>query len=208
MNNDAFLRKKIILFADSVIFLLCLTGIYQISEKAKLPFEINPEGKALFIKSEANTPYHILNNSKLISKNRLNVDSPEEIELVTDTKNIGDEVQITSMFLTTTENSKVILIRFYPDGYLFIISFTSLLFFISAIFILIRKPSDIASRIFHWACIGIACIIDLTWANNNKSILVPYYVSRIPFHFFYTLVPIFFLHFTFLFPNPRLKNIN
>lgn len=203
--NEAFIKQKTILIVDSVLFLLCITGVYQISEKAKLPFEINPKESALIIRTELNSPNHILNNSKLISIDNININSLEEAELITDTKNIGDNVSITFKAKTSIEKIEVSLINFYSIWYLLTISITSLFFFLTALFVIVRRPNDIAAIIFHWASIGIACIIDLTWANNNRSLLIPYYLSRIPFHFAYTLASLLFVHFTYVFPNKRLK---
>lgn len=204
--NEASIKQKIILVVDAFLFLLCITGVYQISEKARLPFEVHPEGNSLLIKTEQPSSYHILNNSELISVDNIKVSSPEEIELITDKKNVGEQIDLTFRLVTSTEKIKVTLTNFYSTGYLLSISFTSLIFLLTAIFIIIRKPTDLASNIFHWACVGIACMIDLTWANNNKSVLVSYNISRIPFHFFYSIVPVLFLHFTFIFPERRLRS--
>lgn len=203
--NEAFIKQKIILVVDAVLFLLCIIGIYQISEKSKLPFEIHPEGSTLIIRIEQDSPYHILNNSELISIDNIKVSSPEEAELITDTKNIGDQVVVTFRLVTSAEKIKVSLVKFYSGWYLLTISITSLLFFLTALFVIVRKPNDTASMIFHCASVGIACIIDLTWANNNRSLIIPYYLSRIPFHFAYTLAPLLFVHFTFVFPTKRGK---
>lgn len=204
--NEASVKQKIILVVDAFLFLLCIIGIYQISEKANLPFEVHPKGNALLIKTEPSSFYHKLNNSELISVDNFIVNSPEEIELITDRKNIGEQIELTFRLVTTTEKVNVTLTKFYSVGYLWSISFTSFIFFLTAIFIILRKPNDLASIVFHWACVGIACMIDLTWANNNKSFIVSYNISRIPFHFFYSLVPVLFLHFTFIFPERRLKS--
>lgn len=203
--NEAFIKQKTILIVDSVLFLLCITGVYQISEKAKLPFDINPKISALIIRTEVNSPYYNLNNSELISIDSFIVNSPEEAELITDTKNIGDNVIITFKTNTSIEKAEVSLVNFYSVWYLLTISITSLLFFLTALFVIVRRPNDIAATIFHWASMGIACIIDLTWTNNNSSLLIPYYLSRIPFHFAYTLAPLLFVHFTFVFPTKRGK---
>lgn len=203
--NEASIKQKIILVVDSLLFLLCIIGVYQISEKAKLPFEIDTKGIALFIKSEPSSSYHFLNNSELVTIDNITLSSSEAAELITDTKNIGDTILIEVRLDTSIEKIKVTLTNFYSNWYLLSISITSLLFFLTAVFIIVRKPNDVAANIFHWASVGIACMIDLTWANINKSFIVPYFISRIPFHFSYSIVPLLFAHFTFVFPNKRQK---
>ena len=199
--KEAFKNLKLIFGIDAIVFFLCLSGIVQISEKAKLPFNISQSNNHIFITSSNSYQYNFLNNAKLHSVDGISVSNIESVELVTDLKNIGDTVEIKISFVDNIERAEVILINFYSDWYIIEISFVSLLFFITAVFLLLRKPEDKSAHIFHWACIGIACIIDLTWANNNVNILIPYAYSRFPFHIFYVLTPVLFLHFTFAFPK-------
>lgn len=199
--KEAFINLKIIFGIDLILFFFCLSGIVQISEKAKLPFDISQSGNHIFITSSQNNHYNFLNNSELISVNGFSVTSTESIELITDLKNIGDKVQLRVIFDGKSELTEAVLTNFYTNWYIAEISFVSLLFFITAVFLLIRKPKEKSAHIFHWACIGIVSIIDLTWANNNVDIIIPYSLSRFPFHIFYTLTPLLFLHFTFVFPK-------
>lgn len=199
--KEAFKNLKLIFGIDAIVFFLCLSGIVQISEKAKLPFNISQSNNHIFITSSNSYQYNFLNNAKLHSVDGISVSNIEAVELVTDLKNIGDTVEIRISSVDNIERAEVILINFYSDWYIIEISFVSLLFFITAVFLLLRKPEDKSAHIFHWACIGIACIIDLTWANNNVNILIPYAYSRFPFHIFYVLTPVLFLHFTFVFPK-------
>lgn len=199
--KEAFKNLKLIFGIDAIVFFLCLSGIVQISEKAKLPFNISQSNNHIFITSSNSYQYNFLNNAKLHSVDGISVSNIESVELVTDLKNIGDTVEIRISSVDNVERAEVILINFYSDWYIIEISFVSLLFFITAVFLLLRKPNDKSAHIFHWACIGITCIIDLTWANNNVNILIPYAYSRFPFHIFYVLTPVLFLHFTFAFPK-------
>lgn len=199
--KEAFINLKIIFGIDLILFFFCLSGIVQISEKAKLPFDISQSGSHIFITSSQNNHYNFLNNSELISVNGFSVASTESVELITDLKNIGDKVQLRVIFDGKSELTEAVLTNFYSNWYIAEISFVSLLFFITAVFLLIRKPKEKSAHIFHWACIGIVSIIDLTWANNNVDIIIPYSLSRFPFHIFYTLTPLLFLHFTFVFPK-------
>jgi len=199
--KEAFKNLKLIFGIDAIVFFLCLSGIVQISEKAKLPFNISQSNNHIFITSSNSYQYNFLNNAKLHSVDGISVSNIEAVELVTDLKNIGDTVEIRISSVDNVERAEVILINFYSDWYIIEISFVSLLFFITAVFLLLRKPNDKSAHIFHWACIGITCIIDLTWANNNVNILIPYAYSRFPFHIFYVLTPVLFLHFTFAFPK-------
>ena len=199
--KEAFKNLKLIFGIVAIVLFLCLSGIVQISEKAKLPFNISQSNNHIFITSSNSYQYNFLNNAKLHSVDGISVSNIESVELVTDLKNIGDTVEIRISSVDNVERAEVILINFYSDWYIIEISFVSLLFFITAVFLLLRKPDDKSAHIFHWACIGITCIIDLTWANNNVNILIPYAYSRFPFHIFYVLTPVLFLHFTFAFPK-------
>ncbi|MEJ5261053.1 MAG: HAMP domain-containing sensor histidine kinase [Ignavibacterium sp.] len=199
--KEAFINLKIIFGIDLILFFFCLSGIVQISEKAKLPFEISQSDNHIFITSSRNNHYNFLNKTELISVDGLPVTSTESVELITDLKNIGDKIQLRVIFDGKSELTEAVLTSFYSNWYIAEISFVSLLFFITAVFLLLRKPKEKSAHIFHWACIGIVCIIDLTWGNNNVDIIIPYSLSRFPFHIFYALTPFLFLHFTFVFPK-------
>lgn len=132
--KEAFTNLKLIFGIDAIIFFFCLSGIVQISEKAKLPFDISQSNNHIFIKSSNSYQYNFLNNTKLYSEDGISVNNIESVELVNDLKNIGDRVEIQFSSVDTIERTEVKLIKFYSDWYLVEIFFVSLLFFITAIF--------------------------------------------------------------------------
>ncbi|WP_337864731.1 hypothetical protein [Ignavibacterium sp.] len=80
--KEAFSNLKIIFGIDLILFFFCISGIVQISEKAKLPFGISQSDNQLFITSAQNNRYNFLNNSELIAVDGLRVTSTESVELI------------------------------------------------------------------------------------------------------------------------------
>lgn len=110
--KEAFKNLKLIFGIDAIIFFFCLSGIIQISEKAKLPFDISQSNNRIFMKSSKSSQYNFLNNTKLYSVGGVSVSNIESVELVTDLKNIGDRVENEIILLIKLNERKLILSNF------------------------------------------------------------------------------------------------
>lgn len=86
---------------------------------------------------------------------------------------------------------------------IFIECFTSGIFFLIGIAVILFQKKEKAALIFHSLCIAIATLILLTPGRNTIRPLEIAYLLEIVFYISYTIVPILFLHFTLIFPYPK-----
>ncbi len=192
---------KFILFADSLFFILAIAGIISINEKAKLPFDIYSTDSKFSININPQNPYGLKTGDILQSINDFKITLGDKPEFITDRKNIGDSVNVSVLQGSIEKNIWVKLTYFYSDFYIISTSIVSLFFFIVALFVVIKKPELKAAHLFHWASISIVLMMCLTWSNLN--IFSPFFgmLLRIPFNTAYVIAPVFFAHFTLVFPR-------
>ena len=198
---EASAKIKFILFVDAFIFLLCVGGTISVDQKAKLPFDIAWQDSLFSIIIPNQNQYNLSKGDALLSVESLNINFGEKAEFITDTKNIGDEVAITVLTKQGNKNVIIKLTNFYSAFYIISTTVVAFLFFIIAVFVLIKKPKLLAAHIYHWASIGIAVMMCLTWSNLNTFPGFSEYILRIPLHLAYLIVPPLFVHFTLIFPR-------
>ncbi len=199
----AIAKIKYILFVDALIFILCIAGTISVDQKANLPFNLAKKDSVFTITIQGQNPYNLSNGDTLLSVEGLKINFGEKAEFITDSKNIGDEVLITVLTHQGKKNVIVRLTKFYSVFYLISTSIVAFFFFIIAVFVLIQKSDLIAAHIFHWASIGIALMICLTWSNLNTFAGISTYALRISLHLAYVIVPPLFVHFALVFPRDR-----
>jgi signal transduction histidine kinase len=194
-------KLKYILFVDSFLFLLCIAGFISIHQKAKLPFDLTNHGNLSSIIIYPLNPYSLSTGDKLLAIENFNIDFSEKAEFITDRKNIGDQILVTVLSGDDKRNVLVTLTNFYSTFYLISTALIALFFFIIAVFVLIKKPELRSAHIFHWAGVGTAIMICLTWSNLNTFSGFSSFVLRIFLHLAYVSVPPLFVHFTLSFPR-------
>ena len=198
---EASAKIKFILFVDAFIFLLCVGGTISVDQKAKLPFDIAWQDSLFSIIIPKQNPYNLSNGDELLSVEGLKINFGEKAEFITDTKNIGNEVAITVLTKRGDKSVIVKLTNFYSAFYIISTTVVAFLFFIIAVFVLVKKPKLLAAHVYHWASIGIAVMMCLTWSNLNTFPGFSEYILRIPLHLAYLIVPPLFVHFTLIFPR-------
>ena len=198
---EASAKIKFILFIDALIFLLCVGGTISVDQKAKLPFDLTWQDSLFSIIIPNQNPYNLSKGDELLSVEGLKINFGEKAEFITDTKNVGDEVAITVLTKYGNKNVIVKLTNFYSAFYIISTTVVAFLFFIIAVFVLVKKPKLLAAHVYHWASIGIAVMMCLTWSNLNTFPGFSEYILRIPLHLAYLIVPPLFVHFTLIFPR-------
>ena len=198
---EASAKIKFILFVDAFIFLLCIGGTISVDQKAKLPFDLAWQDSLFSIIIPNHNPYNLSTGDELLAVESLKINFGEKAEFITDTKDIGDEVAITVLTKRGYKNVIVKLTNFYSSFYIISTTVVAFLFFIIAVFVLVKKPQLLAAHIYHWASIGIAVMMCLTWSNLNTFPGFSEYILRILLHLAYLIVPPLFVHFTLVFPR-------
>ena len=134
----------LILTLDAIIFLLCIVGIYHISEKSTLPYNVEQREDGLFISDSLTESSDVKIDDKLLEVSYYLVENVEEIECVLDGICINDTVRLSLQREGEVYQKEVRVDPFYTPQYLLIASFVCLSFFImvckSSFFVL--HPND------------------------------------------------------------------
>ena len=159
---EASAKLKYLLLLDTLLLILCVAGIVSINQKAKLPFQISRQNSFNSIIIAKDNPYKLSSNDKLHSIEGFIITSSENVEYIIDRKNIGDLVSIEFIGISGERELNIRLNKFYGDFYIISTSLTAILFFIIALFVLVKKSESTAAHIFHWASVGTALIMCTT----------------------------------------------
>lgn len=202
-------NNSVILSADIIILIFCLLGVYQITQKADMPFSTGGNMPYLEVISRGGgLPEGISKGDRLIAVEGININSPEELEILLDSRHPGADV---SALLGRSDGSiyytNIKLTRFYSDFYLITIFITGILFFAIAIFILFMSPDRKEAHIFHLVTVATAIIILITWGNYTVPSSAAGAAVRVVFHTAYALAPVLFFHFTSVFPRDNEKKL-
>lgn len=198
--KSAIKNRTALLTIDAIILMLCIFGVYRLTLKPYLPFDVISENSYIVISRIYHEQSHLAAGDTVISINGYKFSNWEEIELYTDAKNIGDKVNVSYLNNGRTVVTGITLTQYYTSFEIIIISFVGLIFIFLAIFVAL-KSDDKSALIFHWASIGLTMIITMTSGNYSVE---PSYLSLIIhclFLFAFTLTPVLFIHFTCTFTS-------
>lgn len=193
--------KRIIISLDVIIYLFCLIGINQISQKSDLPFIIEKSDSGLVLRNPEAFPQD--KSFILKSVDGFVFTSREDLEVYTDFKTIGQAVRLELASPQDTTLTFVPTVNFYSPFYIFTVIITGTLFFLIAGFVLFRSSDKKASILFHLVVIATAVIMMTTWGNVNMRPYPVGYIVRMIFHAAYLTAPVLFLHFKLSFPLDR-----
>ncbi|MCC6398949.1 MAG: hypothetical protein IT282_18190, partial [Bacteroidetes bacterium] len=196
---------RVALTLDILAFLLCCAGIVQISSKAGLGIELMSENGRVYcagVDEPSTTPAFRVGDrlSMLAGQPLLRV---EEVEFLLDSREVGESVPCTLERDGISMTVPVTLVRYYSVWYVVIVIFVSGLFFFVGVLVSLRRPEDRAAHIFHLGSVGTAVMLSTTWGQYATS---PAFVGislRVIFSTMYAYVPVWFFHFTELFPRER-----
>jgi signal transduction histidine kinase len=197
-------KLKFILFIDAILFFLCVAGLISIEQKAKLPFEFTEQNSVLTISIYPTNAYGLSTGDRLISVDGLKVCLVEKTEFITDRKNIDEKILINVLTQSETKTLSVSLTNYYSTFYVVSTIIAALLFFIIALFVLLKKSELKAAHVFHWASIGMSIMLCLTWSNLNTFDFLSKYLFRSVLHISYALTPALFVHFALIFPRDNM----
>ena len=169
----------------SAVFLLA--AVYHIVQKPDLPESLSLAPSRSHIRS--------LNGDAVATS--------DEIEFVLSSCRIGDEVQVEFEFPEGTVSKAMRLVPYSAPSYIAIDVVAALTIFLLGLFVYFKRPGEDASTVFNLAAsttavamLGMKTIytIQPAWLGSTLCVL---------FFFAYTIIPILFLHFTFVFPVVR-----
>jgi signal transduction histidine kinase len=192
--KSAFKNRTILIIIDTIIFILCIFGIYRIALKAYLPFNVTSNNSYLIINEILTEETQIALKDTILTVDGYKFQLWEEVELYTDGKNINDRVNISYLNNGQITYSSVVLINYYSTFEVVTIGFVASLFIFLSLFVVLKSDEG-SAILFHWANVGLAIVIAATSANYTVE---PKFLSRflqMLFLLAFCLTPIFFMHF-------------
>ncbi len=202
MSNE-FHKIKLLLILDVIICLLLALGVYQLTIKTSLPFNISSSDDQLIIESSYQPNNKNLDGDTVTSIMGYKINSSEALELLIDRKNIADTIQV--VINNYDKILDVELIPHYNNSSIIVNVTSAALFLIFGLFVAIKKPELEYAKVFHWCCVCIAGIILLSWGGHGNISDWLSFVGRTGFHAAYALVPALFIHFTLVFPSEKIN---
>ena len=202
-----FYNSLIFVFAvDGLLFLFCILGISHGAAKIDLPMKFRSYGSNLIINYSALKNTNIQSGDTVYTIDGQNFSSQDEVEVYLDGIRKGENVKINYSHSGIKNEINLAPINFYSKFYIITDSISGFIFFLIGIFVLLKKPHSEVSKIFHWVIVTTAIIMTTTWGNYNFDSFGIGYLLRFIFSIAYTLSPIFFLHFTLIFPREKKFN--
>lgn len=199
-------QVRLFLLLDALIILFCIPGIYQINQKADLPFNIVQNQGFLTVDKTGDFSKFILPGDILLTLDGRTFSNSEEIEIYLDSKSIGDNISIDYLNDGIRKSSQIALVKYYTTAFVISNGIAGLIFIIFGIFVLLNCPDLKAAKIFHWGSIGITVMLLYTWGKYTVSPPGVGIAVRVLYQFAYVFAPAAFLHFSFTFPKDRDKN--
>ena len=194
-----------ILAADCLVYAFCSLGLWQIAEKAGLPFSISEGANSSFVVEAIppRTPTPIQPGNSILKVDGQRLASLEEVEFLLDGKRVDDAIPLLVESASGVREVNVSLVQAYGPTYLAVAWFVGTLFFVSGVVVIVRKRDDIAALVYHFGAVGVAVIIMCTWGRYTIGQEGTGQAVRAVFSTAYAFVPTLFLHFSLVFPTRR-----
>lgn len=187
-------------FIYSIIALFFLfigyNAIHRLAIKADLPFEYTASENKIIIQSTS------LEGVMIESIDGLNIGSIFKMELYLDSKSIGSNVNLGLYSNAKNVNTEIDLVPYYKDNLFIIIStLVGLFFWLTAIFVIFKKPNLNEAKILFWILILFALATVTSPGKYGQSNDFMGVFVRISHGISYYLGISTFLHFIITFPK-------
>ena len=144
--------------------------------------------------------------SRVQSIDNISVVTSEDVEFFLTGYRVGDTVRVESVTPGGVVSQRVCLVHYNSPVDIAIDIFTALGIFLLSVYVCLKRPGEAASSVFNLVSGAVAAAV-----LGTKTIysLHPWWLGYslcVLFFFAYTLLPVLFLHFTFVFPVVRWKD--
>lgn len=198
---NVFRKVQYLLLLDFFLIIISLWGIRNFYLKPSLPFTTIQSNDTILIQQSDSKTQWSLQNATLITINKINFDSNEEIETYLDAFKIGDTVALSLSSGESIKELSVKLIPYYTTFYVFVATITGFFFIFVPVVVVLKKGLTAQTLTYHWVMVASGLIILNTWGTYHSSFFGISFVSRFIFHIAYAFFSSVFLHFTLVFPN-------
>ena len=198
-------RSAVIVF-DCILYCLCLLGLWQIAEKADLPFAVGKGSQGEIVVKEVTAPANadgIRRGDLIVSLGGKMPVTLEGVEFILDGSRVGSELALEVRRSGIELENRVKLITYYSPLYVAVAFSVGTLFFLSGLIVFFRRQDDSAAMVYHFGALAVASIIMMTWGSFAGSLRLVGQVVRCCFSSAYAFVPVLFLHFGLVFPGKR-----
>ncbi len=197
-------RTGYILAFDLLLLALFVLGIFRVSQKATLPVSFANSEKGVVVEKTLPDNDHSLKAGDIIlSIGNQVVRSRDEVEFFCSGYRTGTTLPVTIQRDGNSYEVPVTIIAEHSASFNIIETLAGLVFFVIAVFVVLKQKNDKTAISFHDLSVSIAGLILLT---SGCFIVSPYgvgYVLEICFQLCYTLVPLFFIRFSLIFPQDK-----
>ncbi len=190
------------------MYAICLAGLWQVAEKADIPFSVAKLGNETFrVVGVAPSARGIIDrNDVVLSFHGMTLGSLENLEFLLDGMRAGDKLPIEIQRGKNLFHLEVKLVHAYSASYVAVAWLIGTLFFATGILVYVRRRDDSAALVYHYGAVAVAVVIMSTWGCYSIEPVGSGQFIRIFFSTAYAFVPALFLHFSLLFPT-RKKNV-
>jgi len=193
--NSALRNRKVLLIIDAVIFFLCLFGYHRLTKKADTPFNFESINSYSVVRDIGDEKFNISTGDTILAIDGYSFNLAEEVEFYTDSKNIGESVNVSLLENGLTVSTEVKLVSYYSFIDLITIAFVGILFIVLPM-IVVLKSDEKAAILFNWASIGLAMVITMSSANFTVEPVLLSLLIHSLFLFAFCLTPVIYIHFT------------
>lgn len=203
-------NRYLIFFLDALIFAFCLLGVQRTKEKADVPaFFSEDKGKVVVREINSKPKQIALQAGDVIRKVNGNaISSPIDIEFILNGLQIRKLVTFEIKRNSVIKSVSIVTVPYYGTAYLIIQLIVGSLFFFVGLLILIKRPREKVAIVFHTAAVLVALLVMTTPGRYSTEFFDQVSILYVFYSIASAFVPALFVHFTFLFPRPRLSKAN
>lgn len=146
--------------------------------------------------------------SHVLSIDGIPVSSSDDVEFFLGAYHLGDSVRVEVLTTSGRAHQQTRLVNYYPPASVAVNTLTGWVIFFFGVFVYLKRREERASIVY---CLASATVAAAMFGTKTIYALHPWwlgYTLCVLFFFAYTMMPVLFLHFTFLFPAVRWKNFH
>ncbi len=190
---------------DTAVYAVCLLGLWQVNEKAGLPFTVLTPKNGTF--EVAGTPRSdtplVEPGDRIVTFEGKDLNSLEDLEFLLDGMRVDDALTFRIENSAGGTDVSVRLVHAYSSAYVVVAWFVGTLFFLSGVIVFSRRKDDVAAQVYHFGAVAVACVIMATWGCYAVQPVGIGQFVRAVFSTAYAFVPALFVHFSLVFPSRR-----
>ncbi len=196
-------RQIKFLLASAAIILLSFPAAVYVLDKADLPFSVYTHNESIIVKKVSDNVPGLQINDRIVSIDGIYITSREGIEILMDSRDIGKEINLNIQRGGENFDLAVKSVPFYSATSVAFQLFTSLIFIVLGLFVLIKCPANRAAELFYVSMLGAAAIMIMTWGKYSLTFDLSH-ITRIIFQGAYLFTPVVFVYLSLAFPVDKL----